>query len=77
MDSPYLGRLVAFVITPIVVGLSAWIVPWVAENFPGAPNLDAQELSNLGVASIVAVGGVIYKWVDNKGKSERAAHPEA
>jgi hypothetical protein len=29
------------------------------------------------VASIVAVGGVIYKWVDNKGKSERAAHPEA
>jgi hypothetical protein len=75
MDSPYLGRVVTFILVPIVGGLTAWLVPWVAENFPGAPALDAQELSNIAVAGVVAFGAAVYKWLDNKGKSERGEGP--
>jgi len=77
MDSPYIGRVVAFIVTPIVAGLSAWIVPWIAENFPGAPELDPEQVSQLGIAAVVAVGAAAYKWLDNRGKHERAAGPEA
>lgn len=67
----YVGRIVTFIVTPIVAGLAAWLVPWVAENFPGAPNLNANELAEIGVAAVVAVAAVAFKWLDNRGKFER------
>jgi hypothetical protein len=67
----YVGRIVAFVVTPIVAGITAWFVPWAAENLPGHPNLDRDNLTLLAVAGVVAVGGAAYKWLDNRGKSEQ------
>jgi len=67
----YVGRIVAFVVTPIVAGITAWLVPWAAEHLPGHPNLDGDQVTLLAVAGIVAVGGVVYKWLENRGKFER------
>lgn len=67
----YIGRIVAFVVTPIVAGVAAWLVPWVAENFPGAPNLNPEQLTDLAVVAIGAVALAAYKWLDNRGKHER------
>lgn len=75
MDA-YIGRIVTFVVTPIMAGIVAWFVPWAADHLPGAPNFDRDNLTLLGVSGVLAVGGVIYKWLDNRGKHERAALPE-
>lgn len=72
---PYIGRIVTFVLTPILAGIVAWFVPWAAENLPGAPNLDKDNLTLLGVSGVVALGGAIYKWLDNRGKYERGQGP--
>ena len=69
----YVGRIVAFIVTPIVAGITAWLVPWAAENLPGHPNLNGDQVTLLAVAGIVAVGGVAYKWLENRGKFERGA----
>lgn len=69
----YVGRIVAFVVTPITAGITAWLVPWAAEHLPGHPNLDGENLTLLAVAGVVAVGGAAYKWLDNRGKHELQA----
>ena len=66
----YIGRIVTFIVTPIVAGLAAWIVPWVAENFPGAPELNPDQLAEIGVAAVVAVGAVAFQWLKNRGDYE-------
>lgn len=66
----YVGRIVAFVVTPLVTGVTAWLVPWAAEHLPGHPNLDRDNLTLLGVAGVIAVGGAAWKWLDNRGKHE-------
>lgn len=67
----YIGRIVTFVVTPIVGGITAWGVPWIADNLPGGPNLDKQQLTDLAIAGVVAFGAAVYKWLDNRGKHER------
>jgi hypothetical protein len=67
----YIGRIVALVVGPLVVGASAWFSTWAAKNLPGAPNIPAKELGEVAAAGAVAAGLGIYKWLDNRGKHER------
>lgn len=69
-ENPYLGRIVVL-ITPIFVGIAGWLTQWVADHFPGAPNLDAGELSLIFVAGALAAASAVYKWLDNRGKYEQ------
>lgn len=69
----YTGRIVAFVVTPITAGVTAWFVPWAAEHLPGHPNLDRDNVTLLAVAGVVSVGASAYKWLENRGKHERLA----
>jgi hypothetical protein len=67
----YIGRIVTFVVTPLVGGITAWAVPYLSDHLPGHPNLDKDQLTLLGIAGVVAFGGAVYKWLDNLGKHER------
>jgi hypothetical protein len=67
----YIGRVVV-VLSPIVLGLAAWFSAWAAENFPGAPQIDSEQLGQIAVAGVLAAGAAIYKWLDNRGQQELA-----
>ena len=66
----YIGRIVV-VLSPIVLGLAAWFSSWAAENFPGAPQIDAEQLGQVAIAGVLGAAALIYKWLDNRGKYER------
>lgn len=63
------NRLVAF-LTPIFVGLAGYIVSWVAEHFPGAPNLDKDQLTALFVLGGLSAFGSAVKWLHGWQKHE-------
>jgi hypothetical protein len=69
-DNPYIGRIVTL-LSPIFAGLAGSICVWVAENFPGAPELDSGELTAIFVAGATAAGGALVTWLYNRGKYER------
>lgn len=66
----YIGRIVVLV-TPIIAGISGFIVQWVADNFPGAPSLDDGQLTAIFIAGVTAAAGAIVTWLNNRGKHER------
>lgn len=73
----YIGRIVAVVVTPVVMGASAWFATWASEHLPGAPEIAAKDLGELAAAGALGAALVLYKWLDNRGKHERAVGPEA
>jgi hypothetical protein len=70
MLNEYAGRIVAFIVTPIITSLTAVIVVWASKHLPGV-ELDSQEISNIAVAAVVAVGAAGYKWLENRGRHEQ------
>lgn len=66
----YIGRIVAVLVGPIVVGASAWFATWAAENLPGAPNISAGDLGEVAAAGALAAGLGIYQWLRNRGDYE-------
>lgn len=66
----YIGRVVV-VLSPIILGLAAWFSTWAADNLPGAPSIDSEQLGQIAVAGVLAAGAAVYKWLDNRGKYER------
>lgn len=66
----YIGRIVVLV-TPILAGVSGWLSTWCAENLPGAPNLDGDELTAIFVAGALAATAAVREWLVNRGKHER------
>lgn len=70
MLSEYTGRIVAFIVTPIVTALTGVFTIWATKHIPNV-HLDAQEISNIAIASVVAVGAAAYKWLENRGKHEQ------
>lgn len=73
----YIGRIVAVLVGPIVIGASAWFSTWAAKNLPGAPNIPAKELGELAVGGALASALLLYKWLDNRGKQEVLAQAKA
>lgn len=67
----YIGRIVAVLVGPIVIGASAWFSTWAAENLPGAPNISAGDLGEVAAAGALGAALGLYKWLDNRGKHER------
>lgn len=82
MDSPYIGRVVTL-LSPVFAGAAGWVVTRAAEILPGNPSLDETELTSLFIAGALGALGVVYKWLDNRGKHERLTavngpqHPDA
>lgn len=67
-DSPYIGRIVAL-LAPFIAAATAFIANGVQDIF----NFDLND-ANLTVfitGAVVAVLGIIYKWLDNRGAYER------
>ncbi len=71
MDSPYIGRIVTL-LSPVFIGLSGWISTRAADVLPGNPVLDTTELTSLFAAGALAGAGLLFKWLDNRGKHEQA-----
>lgn len=65
----YIGRIVTL-LTPVFAGLAGWIVQQAALHLPGAPRLDAGELTALFVVGAGAALGVVWKWLDGLQKHE-------
>lgn len=65
----YIGRIVVL-LTPVFAGVSGALVSWVANNLPGAPSLDATELTALFVAGAGLALGAVVKWLDGLQKHE-------
>lgn len=57
-----LNRIVAL-LTPIFAGLAGAVVQWIAENFPGAPQLSSGELTAVFVAGAAAAAAAALKWL--------------
>lgn len=69
MDSPYIGRIVVL-LAPLVAGLSLFIVNAV-QDLVGV-SLDGDELTALLTAAVLGAFGVVFKWLDNRGKYEQS-----
>lgn len=67
MDSPYIGRIVVL-LSPLIAGLSVAVVNGVQDQLNIA--IDGSELTALLTAAVVGAFGVVYKWLDNRGKYE-------
>lgn len=65
----YIGRTVAFVVTPVMAVVSPVVVQFV-NNVTGA-GLDVQTLTGATVAVVVGLSAVAYKWLSNLGNHER------
>lgn len=67
MKNPYIGRIVVL-LAPLIAALSLFIVNTV-QDLTGA-SLDGGELTALLTAAVIGAFGVVYKWLDNRGKYE-------
>lgn len=65
----YIGRIVAFILTPILVV----VVPVVtnAANEVLGTGLTGQQISNVAIAGVVGVAGVAWQWLRNRGNWEQ------
>jgi ABC-type transport system involved in cytochrome c biogenesis permease subunit len=54
---------VVILLSPIFVGLSGAVVAWIANHFPGAPKLDAGELTAVFIAGATFAAGKVALWV--------------
>jgi hypothetical protein len=64
-----IGRLVAFVLTPILLPLSAAVANWMQDVL--GLNLNGADLTAFVISVVVGVALAIYKWLSNRGEWER------
>lgn len=57
---------VVVVLTPVFTGLSAWLVGWIAQNFPGNPKLDAGQVTALMIAGGLFAVSAVLKWLHGR-----------
>ena len=69
-DSPYLGRIVV-IVSPIFLGVGAWLATWIADSLPGNPEVNPEDIQFVILTAFVAIASLAYKWLDNRGKWER------
>lgn len=56
------NRIVALA-TPLFASLAGWIAQWVADHFPGTPNLDEGELTAVFIAGALAATTAAFQWL--------------
>jgi H+/Cl- antiporter ClcA len=61
-----ISRIVAL-LTPIFAGLAGAAAAWVAKNVPGAPHLDATELTAVFIAVALAASQAAATWLKGRG----------
>jgi hypothetical protein len=54
---------VVILLSPIFVGIAGAIVSWIANHFPGAPKLDASELTAVFIAGSTFAAGKVALWL--------------
>lgn len=64
-----IGRIVAFVLTPILLPVSASVATWI-QDIAGL-DLDGADLTAYVVAVVAGVTVAVYKWLSNRGEWER------
>jgi hypothetical protein len=57
-----LNRVVVL-LTPLFAGIAGWLVQWIADHFPGAPNLESGELTALFIAGFLAAAEMARQWL--------------
>jgi hypothetical protein len=70
MTSKYIGRWVV-ALSPLFLALAGAVTAAAAKYMPGAPPLDPLVLAGLFSTGTLAGAGLIFKWLDNRGKHER------
>lgn len=65
----YVGRVVAFVLTPILTVASGSVAVWANKHL--GLTLNGGQLTGYVVACVVGVSLVVYKWLSNLGAFER------
>ncbi len=63
------GRIVAFVLAPILLPVAATFAAW-AQNAVGV-DLHPDAVVALVVSTVVGLAAVVYKWISNRGQYER------
>ena len=61
-------------LSPIFVGLSGWLVAWVANHLPGHPHLDAGELTAIFIAGATLAGSKVLLWLKGWQAHEQRGH---
>lgn len=64
-------------LTPIFAGLAGWVATWIAENFPGTPQLDSGELTAIFIAGATAAASAVWKWLEGRAKWETSTGENA
>jgi hypothetical protein len=64
-----LNRIVVL-LTPVFAALAGWLTEWVAQHFPGTPNLDKGQLTVLFVAGATFAFGKAALWLHGWQKHE-------
>lgn len=54
---------IVVLISPVFVGLAGAIVTWISIHFPGAPHLDASELTAVFIAGSVSAAAKVALWL--------------
>lgn len=67
----YIGRIVAFVLTPILLPAVGAISVWM-QNSIGI-DLPVEAVVGYTISTTIGVALVIYKWLENRGRFEIAA----
>ena len=63
---------VVTLLTPVFAGLAGWIATLIADNFPGAPALDATELTAVFVAVALTAGQTASTWLKGRALWEQS-----
>src|SRR5205085_8319438 len=58
------------VLTPVFAALAGWLTEWVAQHFPGTPNLDKAQLTALFIAGATYAAGQAAHWLHGWQKQE-------
>jgi hypothetical protein len=61
---------VVVALSPLFIALAGWVVEWVANNFPGAPQLDKTQLTILFGAGATFAAAHIAQWLHGWQKHE-------
>lgn len=61
---------IVVLLTPIFAALSGWIAQLITEHFPGAPNLNREELTAVFITGAVAAITAAVKWLEGWQKHE-------
>lgn len=62
---------IVLLLSPILVGLSGWIVQLIAKSFPGTPQLDSNELTAIFAFGLLAGITAIFTW--SKGRMTQSS----